>query len=145
MDIYLRYINPLAEKLEKYIGSRRPDIPEDKREKIARFLATVFYICEEYGAGDALAGLIAENSIGIREFEALRKLLEGLGVRNLPETGKSLGRGACIYVWHVLREADFGDPEINEIARTLDALGRSGGSGSVVKRLEELLGIRGDR
>jgi len=144
MDIYLRYIDPLSEKLKAYIMRRRRDIPEDEAGKMARFLATVFYICEEYGAGDALAGLIAEKNIGIREFEVLRKILEGLGVRNLPEAGRVPGRGACMYVWRVLRESDFGDPEINEIARALDALGRSGGSGSVVKRLEELLGIKGE-
>jgi len=144
MNIYLRYINSLSEKLKKYIERRRPDIPEDVRDKTAKFLATVFYLCEEWGAGDALAGMIINNNIGAREFETLKTILEGLGVRNLPPTANLSGTRACIYVWDVLRSADFGDEEINQIARALEYLGKSGGSGSAVKRLEELLGIKGE-
>jgi len=118
-SIYMRYIDPLAKILRKYIDSRRPDIPEDVRDKYAKFLATIFVLCEEWGQGDALAGYFIERLADRKTFEMFKTVLEGLGVKLPPSSGIFANRALCVYTWDVARYADFGDENVNNIMRVI--------------------------
>jgi len=133
MSIYMRYIDPLSKMLKKYIDSRRPDIPEDVRDKSAKFLATIFVLCEEWGQGDALAGYFIESLADRKTFETFKTMLEGLGVKLPPSSGLFTNRSLCVYTWDVARYADFGDENMNKIMRSI-------GSG----KIDALLNKRGE-
>ena len=123
MPVYVDMIDAVARILEKCLEGRAPQAPEGKRRRFARGLATMLVLSAEWGAGDALAGYYLRQ-YDAKVVENVHKSLEALGVKHLP---RPRAHRVEMYFWDLMRQADFGDEEVNSMLRELDRLGVSGG------------------
>ena len=121
--VYKKEVESLKEVLYRYITERAPDRPEERRRGVAKALAQLFVLAAEYGAGDALAGVILTSYDRRETVENVHRVLSTLGVRNLPSPDRSLR----LYLWDVMERADFGDEEVNNIMRELNKMAVTGG------------------
>lgn len=121
---YGKWAAKLEENLLKLIEKRDPTLPEDKRKKLATALAAACILSAEYGAGDALAGYMLSR-IGNDSATAHRivEVLGKLGVKNLPKPRLTVAF-TCL---SIMREADFGDEELNKMMRELYRFALTGG------------------
>jgi len=144
--VYEEQINKLKEEIIAYLKRKKVNAPEEKMEKFARAMATNLFLSAEYGAGDALAGMMLKKMCSKGDLEEASKVwigqLKKLGVKNLPEPIKGeevvFGYVKWRRFWDdIMEKADFGDERFNKILRRLGKYSKSGGSFSYGKVFEQ--------
>jgi len=113
LEIYVPKIKPLFELLKKKFD-----------ENDARIIATITVLAAEYGAGDALAGLILLKV----PQEVINKFFAALEEKKIWKKPEHISKHMLwAYALDICRKADFGDEEINNAMRDLGWLALTGG------------------
>ena len=122
--VYEEKIKPVCEVVRRWLERAIPDRPENVRNEFAKFLATLLVLGAEYGAGDALAGYLLNNTSKDLIGKIHRVLRDVLKVGNLPSSSWMSKAG---YAMSLLR-AEWPDPEVAEAVKELERMSLSGGS-----------------
>ena len=122
--VYEEKIRSVQPVVKRWLDKVVPDRPENVRNEFAKFLATLLVLGAEYGAGDALAGLLLNNTSKDLIGKVHKVLRDVLKVGNLPSFPRMSKTG---YAMSLLR-AEWPDPEVAEVVKELERMSLSGGS-----------------